>query len=88
VEAMACQMPVIANPVGGLLEIIEDGQTGYFTKFNDPDSFANLTNRLLEDDILCQRLGCQARKIAEERFSLEKMITEYEAFYLDMLRSR
>lgn len=81
VEALACRVPVVANPVGGLLEIIVDGECGFFARRNDPLSFTSLANRLLEDSQLCAEFGRHGRQRAEEHFSLEKMLDAYEALY-------
>jgi glycosyltransferase involved in cell wall biosynthesis len=82
-EAMACGTPVVASAVGGIPEVVSDGETGYLV---DPDlsleppyeprsaaqfaqRLAAALNRLLTDPALCQRLGQQGRAWAEERFS-------------------
>jgi len=81
VEGLACGLPVVANPVGGLLEIVQDGQTGFFARSNDASSFTELANRLLDDPSLCQSLGCQGRADVEKRFSYEAMLNAYETLY-------
>lgn len=81
VEAMACGLPVIANPVGGLLEIIDQDQSGYFAAKNDPESFASLGLRLLDQPRLARKLGNYGREVAEKRFSLEAVILAYEKLY-------
>jgi glycosyltransferase involved in cell wall biosynthesis len=81
VEALACGVPVIANPVGGLREIIRPGENGFLAQENDAASFAELAGRLLADELLCHRLGQQGRQMAESRFSLAAMVTAYETLY-------
>lgn len=81
VEAMACGLPVIANPVGGLLEIIENGQTGFFAAQNDAESFASLVLQLLNDPKLAVKLGDAGRKVAEMRYSLDAAVDAYEQLY-------
>lgn len=84
VEAMACGVPVVANPVGGLLEIIKDGDTGYLAIKDNINSFTHLTVGLLSDPALCKNLGSHGRAYVEQCFSLEKMLNEYEATYLEI----
>ena len=81
IEALACSTPVVANPVGGLLEIIQDGQNGFLARLNDLDSFAALASRLLEDESLRKSLGRAGRKMVESRFSFEAMLDAYDHLY-------
>jgi len=80
-EALACETAVIANPVGGLLEIIQDGQTGLFAKRDDPQSFAQLTARILKDPALRVQLARQGREMVARHFSLDAMLDQYETLY-------
>ena len=81
IEAMACGVPVVANPVGGLLEIIRPGETGLLTEYNETASFAKQTIYLLENEPLRQAMGQRARAFVQKRFSLERMVTDYETLY-------
>lgn len=87
VEALACGVPVVANPVGGLLEIVQEGRSGSFARWNDPASFAAQANRLLEDEPLRRQFGQQGREAVEERFSLAAMLDAYESLYRQVARS-
>ena len=86
VEALACEVPVIANPVGGLLEIVVAGETGYFAERDDPNSFAEAAGRLLEDPALRRQMGARGRREVEQRFSTEKMLDAYENLYREVIR--
>lgn len=81
VEAMACETPVVANPVGGLLEIVSNGETGFLSRRDDPRSIAETAGRLLDDPNLRQQMGARGRQQAEQRFSYEKMLIAYESLY-------
>lgn len=81
IEAMACGVPVVANPVGGLLEIIQAGETGFLAQQDDVASFVELTVHLLENEALRDLMGQRGRAVAEERFSLERMVADYEVLY-------
>lgn len=69
--AMAHGIPVIASAVGGLVEMIEDGETGLLVE-NRPEAIVNAI-QLLEDDLLADRVGENARKLVEERFTAAHM---------------
>jgi glycosyltransferase involved in cell wall biosynthesis len=81
VEALACRVPVVSNPVGGLLEIVLDGETGFLAERDNPASFAELANHLLVDRTLCQKFGQQGRLHVEKHFSLQAVADQYEALY-------
>jgi hypothetical protein len=71
--AMAAGVPVLASRVGGLMEIIEDGESGVLTD-NTPEAISRAMQRLAADGELRARLGAQARKRVVERFSVAAMI--------------
>jgi glycosyltransferase involved in cell wall biosynthesis len=81
VEGLACGLPVVANPVGGLLEIIRDGQTGYFAQLNNANSFAEYAIRFLDDPSLLQAFAYRGRDDVQKRFSYETMLDAYEELY-------
>jgi len=68
-EAMAFGRPVVATAVGGLVDAVEDGVTGFLVPERDPVALRRVLERLLADAQLRARLGDAARKAARERFS-------------------
>jgi glycosyltransferase involved in cell wall biosynthesis len=78
VEAMACGLPVVATRSGGPQTIIEDGRSGLLVEPSDPAQMAAAIKRVAEDAVLRQALGKEARRRAEERFSLDAMIGRYD----------
>ena len=87
IEGMSCRLPVVANPVGGLNEIVIDGETGYFAELNDPPSFLQKTKYLLDNPTLRTKMGLAGRKTVKSSFSFEKMIDGYENFYNEILKN-
>ncbi|HEX7088087.1 MAG TPA: N-acetyl-alpha-D-glucosaminyl L-malate synthase BshA [Vicinamibacterales bacterium] len=80
-EAMACEVPVVASRVGGLPEVIDDGEAGFLHAPEDIEGMAHSVGRLLDDEELRQRMGTAGRWIAVERFSTEKIVPQYEEAY-------
>jgi len=80
-EAMAVQVPVIASRVGGLPEVIDDGETGYLSAVGDVDKMADDAARLLMDPKLRKEMARRARASAIERYSTHKIIPQYIEFY-------
>lgn len=73
-EAAACGVPAVAPAVGGIPELVRDGETGLLTKPGDLRSFVNTLERLLRDPALRAQLGAAARRHAEKRFSLARQV--------------
>jgi L-malate glycosyltransferase len=84
-EAMAVQVPVIASRVGGLPELIDDGETGYLSPVGDVDKMADDAMRLLSDVKSRKEMGKRARASAIERYSTHKIIPRYIEFYEKIL---
>ena len=80
-EAMALARPVVASAVGGIPEMIEDGQTGLLVPPRDPDRLADAIARLLSDHPYADTLGKAGRDLVEERFCAELMVRAIETIY-------
>jgi len=84
-EAMACAVPVLASAVGGLPEVVVDGETGFLTPVGDTGAMTAHAIRLLRDDALHARLGAAAAHRALE-FAADRIVPRYERLYEDVLR--
>ena len=88
-EAMACETAVVATAVGGIPEVVVDGETGYLVPFdggpNDPEGFAaeiaERVNAVLRDPALARRLGDAGRRRAVAEFSWDEIAEQTEALY-------
>jgi glycosyltransferase involved in cell wall biosynthesis len=69
-EAMAAELPVVASRVGGLAELVVDGETGILVPPGDEAALAQALGRLLADSGLRRRLGAAGRARAESSFDL------------------
>jgi glycosyltransferase involved in cell wall biosynthesis len=85
-ESMAAGVPVVATRVGGNPEAIEDGVSGLLVPPRDPEALARAIGLLLENRRLAFNLGEAGRRRVVERFSLERMVSRTEAFYLESLK--
>jgi glycosyltransferase involved in cell wall biosynthesis len=80
-EAMAAGKPVVAAAVGGLPEIIRDGQTGFLAPPGGVDAAAGRLALLLRDPALRARMGEAGRQRIETEFSAEQQARRFEALY-------
>lgn len=87
-EAMAAGLPVVACRVGGLTDVVVDGETGLLVPAGDPEALAAAIRRMLEDGRLAQRCGEAAQRRVREMFSLDKMIFAYDALYHETLAAQ
>ncbi|OEF98740.1 N-acetyl-alpha-D-glucosaminyl L-malate synthase BshA [Desulfuribacillus alkaliarsenatis] len=87
-EAMATGLPVVATDTGGLPELIIDGETGCLAPVGDIQLLADLCMRILTDSNLYNKLSLQAKERAVDTFNHEKIITEYEQLYFDVLNRK
>jgi phosphatidylinositol alpha-1,6-mannosyltransferase len=71
-EAMACEKAVVATPVGGTTEVLEDGKNGILVSVNDANILANKIRELLDNPEKRSALGKNARQSIIERFTSEK----------------
>jgi N-acetyl-alpha-D-glucosaminyl L-malate synthase BshA len=84
-EALSCGVPVVASRVGGLPEVITDGENGYLLPLGDVAAMADATARILADDELHARMSRAARAAAVGRFQREPMVGRYEDYYRRVL---
>ena len=80
-EAMACEVPVVASDVGGLPEVIEHGRSGFLHRLNDVEGMASSALRLLTDDGLHARIARAARHRVGEQFCVDRVLPMYEECY-------
>ena len=86
-EAMACEVPVIASRVGGLPEVIDHGVDGFLHHPDDLEGMVASAVRLLTDDDLHRRISRAARAVAVDRYSSERVVPQYEAAYEELLQA-
>jgi N-acetyl-alpha-D-glucosaminyl L-malate synthase BshA len=80
-EAMACEVPVIATRVGGVPEVVEDRVCGLLFEIGAVDEMAEGALELVNDESKRQAFGKSGREIALSRFSTDRIIPQYEELY-------
>jgi glycosyltransferase involved in cell wall biosynthesis len=87
-EAMAHGKPVVASSVGGLKDLVVDGETGLLVPPRDVGALRDALDRLLGDRELRRRLGAAGRERIEQHFSWERFAAETIGAYKDALSSK
>jgi len=80
-EAMACGLPIVTTRVGGNIDLIRDGVNGILVEPEHSDQLYQAMKKLLIDKNLAEKLGREARKTAEEKFSLQGITDQYLRLY-------
>ncbi len=84
-EAMACEVPVVATDVGGLPELVSPGCNGHLYPLGDIDGMAQGALEILDDSNL-KRFMKNARRCAVKSFSIDKIVPRYEDYYREVLQ--
>jgi N-acetyl-alpha-D-glucosaminyl L-malate synthase BshA len=85
-EAMACEVPVIATRTGGLPEVVLHGETGYLVDLGDTKTMADCAIELISHDRKRREMGERGRAWAVERFNTDRIIPQYEKLYERIIR--
>ncbi|MFX3622797.1 MAG: N-acetyl-alpha-D-glucosaminyl L-malate synthase BshA [Ectobacillus sp.] len=84
-EAMSCGVPCIGTNVGGIPEVIEDGETGYICELGDIDGIASKAINVLQNEVLHKHITIQAKKAVTDRFGSNHIVSQYESIYYQLL---
>lgn len=87
-EAMACELPVIATNVSGAVEVISSPDIGLIIPTEDAGAMAGAMRRIMEEPELRRRLGVQARRRVETAYSLRQTALRYAALYDALVERR
>lgn len=85
-EAMSRGRAVVASRLGGIVDIIEDEQSGLLVPANDDAALAAAMQRLIDDEALRERIGAAARERVE-LFAASRVLPRFEALYRELLGS-
>ena len=87
-EAMAAGVPVVASRVGGLAEMLSDGETALLVPPSDSEALAAALSRLQGDTRLRRKLADNALALVRERFGLQTMLDTLTGIYREIIPSR
>jgi glycosyltransferase involved in cell wall biosynthesis len=88
IEALASARPVVATAVGGVPEVVLNGETGLTVAPSDPGVFAEAVIRLLKDPSMAERLGGAGRRHVYPRYDSSRLVDDVRTLYLRELAAR
>lgn len=86
-QALAMERPVVASAVGGVPEVVRDGVTGLLVPPQNPALLSEKIAFILNNPSLGVRMGQAGRRVIQERYSMESMLTQTENLYRRLLQS-
>ncbi|MBI3248596.1 MAG: glycosyltransferase [Deltaproteobacteria bacterium] len=84
-ESMAAGKPMVATQVGGNVELIVDGETGFLVPPRNPEAFADALHKLLADPDGARRMGKRAQERIIQLFSAEALVAKTERLYDELV---
>ncbi|MEW6448453.1 MAG: glycosyltransferase [Bacillota bacterium] len=86
-EAFLHMTPVVATRVGGLIEVVRDGETGFLVPPADAGALAEAVCRVIADPVAAKEMAARGRDFVKREFSAARMAAETVAVYRDLLGS-
>jgi glycosyltransferase involved in cell wall biosynthesis len=84
-EAMSMALPVVTTDVGSVSQYMEDGKSGFIVRPKDPQALSEKVGFLLENPLLGQKMGAEARIVAQQKLDVSIAAEKYASFYRKIL---
>ncbi len=88
IESLAAGKPVVATHVGGLADVVHEGEDGYLVPFGDVEAAAERLQRLADDPLLRQRLGAAGRERILPRYRVPRLVEDVDRLYRSLLEAK
>src|SRR6184192_4354363 len=86
IEALAAERPVVATRVGGVPDVVRDGEDGFLVEAGATDELADRLQRLARDPELRKRMGTQGRMRVVPRYAVERLVDDVDRLYRSLLK--
>jgi len=86
-EALACGVPSVATNIGGMPEVIDDGENGYLVPYGDVDAAVEKSLLLLQNDVLRKKFSENGILAAKQKFCSTGIVNQYENLYYKVVDS-
>ena len=88
IESLAAGTPVVASRVGGVPDVVREGEDGFLVAAGDVDGFADRLEQLARDPELRRRMGEAAAPRARARYAVARLIDDVDLLYAELLAER
>jgi glycosyltransferase involved in cell wall biosynthesis len=88
IEAQAANKPIVSTRVGGIADIVVEGETALLADIQDTERFCEHLLRLVEDDGFRQTLGQHSYKHVMEKFSYQRLVSDMSQLYYELLQEK
>lgn len=88
IEAQAANKPIVSTRVGGIADIVVDGQTALLADVYETDKFSHHLLKLVEDDDLRKKLGEKSHEHVLSRFSYQRLVADMSQLYYELLERK
>ena len=85
IEALAAGRPVVATRVGGVPDVVRDGEDGFLVEAGDTDELADRLEQLARDPALRERMGKQGRERVLPRYAVDRLVQDVDELYRSLL---
>jgi glycosyltransferase involved in cell wall biosynthesis len=85
IEALGAGRPVVATRVGGVPDVIRDGEDGFLVELGATDELAERLEQLARDPALRERMGKQGRERVLPRYAVERLVDDVDQLYRSLL---
>jgi glycosyltransferase involved in cell wall biosynthesis len=88
IEAEAANKPIVSTRVGGITDIVQEGQTALLANVQETEKFCQHLLQLVEDDELRYRLGVNSHNYVMQRFSYQRLVKDMSELYYELLERK
>ena len=88
IEALAARCPVVATRVGGVPDVVTEGEDGFLVSVGDVGGIADALARLARDPPLRRTMGERGRELVVPRYRVDRLVDDMDALYRELLNER
>jgi glycosyltransferase involved in cell wall biosynthesis len=88
IEAQAANKPIVSTRVGGIADIVKEGETALLAEVNDSETFCDHLLQLVQNDELRKQMGRNSSQYVLKRFSYHRLVDDMAHLYYNLLEKK